>query len=193
MPHNGVGKALVHVRVFWKRHDQHARSGVWCAQILSCLFELFTICFLPTHNLRMIASAVAVKAHVEDPDEIALVDHDGTLVVLVDHAPYAVLRVVVAGQLCLPPERRPELLGPPATAKGQRQHVVLDVRTQQEEVRGKTMDLHSGVQHWLSELPRFESSQNTNLEALRFKRSGSEPSFSTIGTSKPGRIGGGRS
>jgi len=98
MPHNEVGKALVHVRVFWKRlgHDQHARSGVWCGQILSCLFKLFAICFLPTHNLRIIASAVAVKAHVEDPDQIALVDHDGALVVLVAHAPYAVLRVVVA-------------------------------------------------------------------------------------------------
>ena len=96
MPHNGVGKALVHVCVFRKRHDQHARSGVWCGQILSCLFELCATVCLPTHNLRIIASAVAVKAHVEDADEIALVDHDGALVVLVAHAPYAVLRVVVA-------------------------------------------------------------------------------------------------
>ena len=78
-------------------------------------------------------AVVAVKGHVKHADQVALVRHDRTLVVLVRHAPDAVLRVVVARKLGLPPERRAELLRA-AAAHDNAEHLVLNVGAQDQNV-----------------------------------------------------------
>jgi hypothetical protein len=58
-------------------------------------------------------------------------------VVFVAHTPDAVLRVVVARELGLPPERSAELLRP-APARDNSEHFVLDIGSEQHAEAGKS-------------------------------------------------------
>jgi hypothetical protein len=72
--------------------------------------------YIPFQNFRVVSPTISVETYVEDPDKVTLIQHDGALMIFVTHAPDPVLRVVVAGQLSLSPERRPQLVRSPAAA-----------------------------------------------------------------------------
>ena len=67
-------------------------------------------------------------------DQVLLVCDNSELVILVTHAPDSVLRVVIHRQLSLAPERGSKLICAPTMPKNDPQHLVLDVRTQYEDV-----------------------------------------------------------
>lgn len=55
-------------------------------------------------KFHYLASIVAIIGNVPETDQILLVCHHGTLVVLVAHTPDSVHGIIIAAQLCLPPE-----------------------------------------------------------------------------------------
>ena len=67
-------------------------------------------------------------------DQVLLACDNSELVILVTHAPDSVLRVVIHRQLSLAPERGSKLICAPTMPKNDPQHLVLDVRTQYEDV-----------------------------------------------------------
>ena len=100
-------------RVVQEGEHHHGRSLVRARNILGAGPEgLEALLAVPLHELVPLPSHVPVVPDVPQANEVALVDDDGPLVVLVRHAPDAVLRVVVTGELRLPPERGAEGLTP---------------------------------------------------------------------------------
>eukprot|EP00960_Hanusia_phi_P040591 754549-Hanusia_phi.AAC.5 len=137
---DGVGPRLldlVDVRVVVRGeegHHEHARPLVRLVDGAGVLPELRQrVLAVPVEDGVVHTAVVPVEADVPEADQVALVVDQGLGVVLVLHAPDAVLRVVVAGHLRLAPVRRPQLLRAPAP-EDRRQHVVLDVGAHADQV-----------------------------------------------------------
>eukprot|EP00960_Hanusia_phi_P061530 764867-Hanusia_phi.AAC.7 len=123
----------VELRVFGgheEGHDEHARALVGLVDRARVTPEgRQRLRAVPVEHLVVHAAVVPVP----QADQVALVVDQRLGVVLVLHAPDAVLRVVVASHLRLPPVRRPQLRRA-ATPEDRRQHVVLDVGPHADEV-----------------------------------------------------------
>ena len=66
---------------------------------------LEVLVLVPLYIRVVLAASVPIVGHVPQPDQVLLVEHNRPLVVLLGHAPDAVHRVVVAGELGLAPQR----------------------------------------------------------------------------------------
>ena len=117
-----------------QRHHEHTGAVIGLVPVVCRVAELGARGrVVPAHRRLVQAAVVAVERDVVRADEVALVRHHRTLVVLVAHAPDSVLRVVIARELRLPPERGPQLLRA-APAHDEPEHLVLDVRPQDDDV-----------------------------------------------------------